>query len=52
MEEHATQRGGHGDVPPTRPVIERRRQHRKRGNAVEDDRDSEPEEGHEGRFAR
>ena len=38
--------GGHGDVPPTRAVVEGGGQNGKRGYAVEEDRDSEPEEGH------
>ena len=50
VEEDAEHGGGDGDVSPARPVIERGRQHRERGNAVEEDRDSEPEEGH-GEFA-
>jgi len=35
---------GDGDVAPARAIVERGRQHRKRGYAVEKNRDSEPEE--------
>jgi hypothetical protein len=34
--------GGDGDVTPAGAVVERGGQNRKRGNAVEEDRDSEP----------
>src|SRR5580658_2449842 len=40
---------GHGQVTPARAVIERGRQHRERGDAVEKNRDSEPEKSHCGR---
>jgi hypothetical protein len=40
VEESAAERCRHSDVPPTRPVVERSRQHRQRGNAVEEDRDA------------
>jgi hypothetical protein len=33
-------------VPPAGAVVESCREYRERGNAVERDRDSEPEEGH------
>ena len=38
--------GGDGDVAPTGAVVEGCGQDRERGYAVEEDRDSEPEEGH------
>ena len=38
--------GGDGEVPPAGPVVERRGQDGKGGNAVEKDRDSEPEKSH------
>ena len=34
------------DVPPAGTVIQRRGQHRERGHAVEEHRDSEPEQRH------
>ena len=46
VEEHAHDGERDGEMPPARTVVERRWQHRERGNAVEEDRDSEPEEGH------
>jgi hypothetical protein len=46
VEEYGGGGGGDGDVTPARPVVERGGQDGKRGYAVEEDRDSEPEEGH------
>ncbi len=46
VEEQAGDGGGDGEMPPARAVVERRRQHRERGDAVEQDCDSEPEQGH------
>ena len=46
MEEHCSYGGGDGDVAPARAVIKGHRQNRKRGDAVERDRNSEPEERH------
>jgi hypothetical protein len=46
VEEDGGDRGGDGNVPPAGAVVERGGQDRKRGYAVEEDRDSEPEEGH------
>ncbi len=47
VEEDGGDGGGDGDVAPARAVVEGRGQDRERGDAVEEDRDSEPEEGHE-----
>jgi len=41
-----------GEVTPAGAVVERCREDGERGNAVEEDRDSEPEEGHRVRFVR
>jgi hypothetical protein len=49
VEEDTDECGGDGDVAPTGAVVEGRGQDRERGDAVEDDRDSEPEEGHKDR---
>ena len=46
VEEYGGNGGGDGDVTPTGPVVQGGRQNRERGYAVEEDRDSEPEEGH------
>jgi len=46
VEENGGYCGGDGDVPPTGAVVEGGGQDRKRGYAVEENRDSEPEEGH------
>jgi hypothetical protein len=46
VEEGSGERCGHGDVSPARAVVECGRQHRECGDAVEDNRDAEPEEGH------
>jgi len=46
VEEDCGDGGGDGDVPPAGTVVEGGRQNRERGDAVEKDRDSEPEEGH------
>ena len=51
VEEDGGEGRGHRYVTPARAVIERGRQHRERGNAVEKNRDSEPEKGHCGRCA-
>ncbi len=52
VEEDPGERGRQGDGPPSGAVIECCRQHRESGYAVEDDRDSEPEERHKERSAR
>jgi hypothetical protein len=49
VEEDTGECGGDRDVAPTGAVVEGRGQDRERGDAVEDDRDSEPEEGHKDR---
>ena len=46
VEESAGDGGGDGEVAPAGAVVEGRGQHREGGDAVEEDRDSEPEEGH------
>jgi hypothetical protein len=46
VEEDGGDGGGDGDVTPTGTVVKCCRQDRERGYAVEEDRDSEPEEGH------
>ena len=46
VEEDGGDGGGDGDVTPAGAVVEGSGQNRERGNAVEKDRDSEPEEGH------
>jgi hypothetical protein len=49
VEEDGCNGGGDGDVPPAGTVVEGCGQDRERGYAVEKDRDSEPEEGHDDR---
>ena len=46
MKEHGGDGGGDGDMSPAGAVIQGGGQNRERGYAVEEDRDSEPEEGH------
>ncbi len=46
VEEDGGGGGGDGDVAPARTVVQRCRKDSERGNAVEENRDSEPEEGH------
>ncbi len=46
VEEDGGGGGGNGDVAPTGTVVEGGGKDRERGNTVEKDRDSEPEEGH------
>jgi hypothetical protein len=46
VEEDGGEGGRDGDVPPAGPVVQSGGQDRERGYAVEEDRDSEPEEGH------
>jgi hypothetical protein len=46
MEENGGSGGGDGDVTPAGAVVEGGGQDRERGYAVEEDRDSEPKEGH------
>jgi hypothetical protein len=46
VEEDAAGGGGDGEMTPAGAVVERRRQHREGGDAVEEDRDSEPKERH------
>lgn len=46
VEEDGGDGGGDGDVTPAGAVVEGGGQNGKRGYAVEEDRDSEPEEGH------
>ncbi len=46
VEEGGGDRGGDGEVAPARAVIQRRGQHSQGCNAVQEDRDSEPEESH------
>jgi hypothetical protein len=46
VEEHGGDGDGDGDVTPAGPVVQGGGQNRERGYAVEKDRDSEPEEGH------
>jgi len=46
MEEDGGDGGRDGDVTPAGAVVEGSRQYGERGYAVEKDRDSEPEEGH------
>jgi hypothetical protein len=46
VEEDGGDGSGDGDVAPPRTIIEGGRQHGERGYTVEEDRDSEPEEGH------
>jgi len=52
VEEGSAECGGESDVAPAGSAIERGGQDRERGYAVEKDRDSEPEEGHDDRFSR
>ncbi len=52
VEEEGGDGGGDGEVSPARTVVEGRGQDREGGDAVEDDCDSEPEEGHELGWAR
>ena len=49
VEEDGGDGGGDGDVTPARAVVEGSGQNPQRGYAVEEDRDSEPEEGHDHR---
>jgi hypothetical protein len=49
VEEDGSDGGRDGDVTPAGTVVEGSRQNRERGYAVEEDRDSEPEEGHDHR---
>jgi len=49
VEEDGSDGGGDGDVTPARAVVEGSGQNPQRGYAVEEDRDSEPEEGHDHR---
>jgi hypothetical protein len=51
VEEDGGDGGGDGDVTPAGTVVEGGGQDRERGDAVEKDRDSEPEEGHKIAFA-
>jgi hypothetical protein len=46
VEEDGGDGGGDGDVTPARPVVQGGGQDRERGYAVEEDRDSEPKQGH------
>jgi hypothetical protein len=46
VEEERRSGCGDGDVAPARAVVERCREDGQRGNAVEKNRDSEPEERH------
>ncbi len=46
VEENGGDGGGDGDVAPAGAIVEGGGQHGERGYAVEEDRDSEPEEGH------
>jgi hypothetical protein len=46
VKEDGDERCRHRYVTPARAVIERSRQDRKSGDAVEKNRDSEPEKGH------
>ena len=46
VEEDGSDSSGDGDMTPTRAVVEGGGQNGKRGYAVEEDRDSEPEERH------
>jgi hypothetical protein len=46
VEEDCGSGGRDGEVTPARPVVEGCGQDSERGYAVEEDRDSEPEEGH------
>ena len=46
VEEDGGDGGGDGDVAPAGAVVEGGGQDGERGYAVEEDRDSEPEEGH------
>jgi len=46
VEEECGGGGGDGDVAPAGTVVQRRRKDGERGNTVEENRDSEPEEGH------
>ena len=49
VEEDSGDGGGDGDVTPAGAVVEGGGQDGKRGYAVEEDRDSEPKEGHDDR---
>jgi hypothetical protein len=49
VEEDGSDGGRNGDVTPAGAVVEGSGQNRERGYAVEEDRDSEPEEGHDHR---
>ena len=46
VEQHGDDGGGDGEQTPAGAVVEGRGQHGEGGDAVEEDRDSEPEEGH------
>jgi len=46
VEEDRGSGGGDGDVAPAGTIVQRRRKDGERGECVEKDRDSEPEEGH------
>ena len=48
MKEDGEDGGRDGEMTPARAVVQGRRQNREGGDAVEEDRDSEPEEGHKG----
>jgi hypothetical protein len=50
VEEDGGEGGRDGDVPPAGAVVEGGGQDRERGYAVEEDRDFEPEEGHDDRL--
>ena len=49
VEQDGGEGGGDGDVAPAGAVVEGSGQNRERGYAVEENRDSEPEEGHDDR---
>jgi hypothetical protein len=49
VEEDRGDGGGNGNVTPAGTIVEGSGQNRERGYAVEEDRDSEPEEGHDDR---
>ena len=52
VEEECRDGGGNGDVAPAGTVVEGRRKDGQRGDAIEENGDSEPEKGHEIEFVR
>lgn len=52
VEDECGNSGRDGDVPPAGTVVEGRREDGQRGDAIEENGDSEPEKGHEIEFVR